>query len=104
MNEHVSDAGIADLLVIAAEEGYTDAQLKGDAGVCAIARFLYTHAIVSDLSRWGYEGRWCYRTYEAARAALAAWDGKDGTEPAGWHKDTVTGRGIDEGGKKYGPW
>lgn len=87
-----------EIIAIATESGYVDAHIKGDAGVCAIARFLYTHAILSNLNRWGYEGRWCYHTYGAAKAALAAWDGADGTKPNGWHKDAVTGSRRDAEG------
>lgn len=85
----------------AAENHYADIQRKGDAGIVCIARFMFTHAILSGLNDWGYEDRWCYSSYEKARAALDAWDGLDGTEPAGWHRHPRTGRRVDDDGRQY---
>lgn len=81
------------------ELAYLDAQLKGEAGVVAITRLMYTHAILAEIHPWGYERRWCYHSYDAARAALDAWDGTG--EPDGWHRDPVTGRRRDLDGRVY---
>lgn len=87
-----------ELIADAARQGYTDAQVKGDAGVVAICRFMYTWALLSDLSNFGYDGRWCYSSYDKARSALDAWDGADGTEPDGWHRHPDSGRRRDASG------
>lgn len=79
---------------------YTDIQEKSDAGIVAIYEFLWSFAILSGVSRDGYEDRWCYPTYEAARTALDRWDGADNTEPEGWHRHPNTGRRVDEDGIK----
>jgi hypothetical protein len=80
------------------QPGVTDVQQKGDAGFVCINRLMYTHAILADLTHLGYGDRWCYKDYDAARAALDAWDGQDGTEPSGWHRHPNSGRRRDENG------
>jgi hypothetical protein len=72
--------------------------------VIGMQRFMFTWAILADITPWSYEQRWCYHSYERAEAALAAWSGEDGTEPTGWHKDAVTGRRRDEHGNDLGQW
>jgi hypothetical protein len=61
----------------------------------AIVPLLFTHAILADLTEWGYGERWCYRTYADALRALAAWNGNG--EPQGWHRHPDTGRRRTEG-------
>lgn len=78
----------------------TDFQDKGDAGCAAVFPYMYTWAILSGLTRTGHEDRWCYKTYAAAKAALDAWDGRDGTEPTGWHRHPTSGRRRDEHGNE----
>ena len=36
-----------------------------------------------------FEDRWCYHSYDAAKAALDAWDGEG--KPTGWHRDPASG-------------
>lgn len=88
----------AELIADAARHEYLDAQVKGDAGVCCVAKFMYTHAILAGLNAWGYEDRWCYGSYDKAKGALDAWDGADKTEPTGWHRHVDSGRRRDESG------
>ena len=84
----------------ASEHGYSDLTHKGDeAGWCCIGKFLFTYAILSDLHSFYYEDRWCYDSYEKAKAALEAWDGTG--EPTGWHRHPATGRRVDENGNTY---
>lgn len=85
-------------------DGYTDIVRKGDAGICCVVRYMFTYAILSDLNRCGYEGRWCFSSYEKALAALDAWSGADGTEPTGWHRHPDTGRRRDPDGREYVEW
>jgi hypothetical protein len=82
------------------QPGVTDVQEKGDAGFVCIYRYMYTHAILSGLERSTYDGRWCYKDYDAAKTALDAWDGKEGTEPSGWHRHPGSGRRRDEHGNE----
>lgn len=69
-----------------------------------IRRMIYTHAII--LGEIGdpltYRDRWCYRSLEAAQAALEAWG--DQPEPAGWHRHPDSGRRYDEEGNIYHAW
>lgn len=64
-----------------------------------IMPFLFTWAIVADLTDVGYEDRWCYKSLQDARSALKEWNG-DG-EPEGWHRHPLSGRRIDESGREY---
>jgi hypothetical protein len=63
----------------------------------ALMPLLYTVAIITDLTEWGYGDRWCYHTLFDASEALDAWDGGEGTEPTGWHRHPDTGRRREDG-------
>lgn len=80
---------------VANQNGYSDLKLFEGGGDAAIMHLMFTCAIVSDLTDWGYGDRWCYKTYEAAKAALDAWDGNGG--PDGWHRHPKTGRRRENG-------
>jgi hypothetical protein len=71
--------------------------------ICGIQKFMYTWAILADLTPWGYgrNDRWCYGSYEKAKAALDAWSGEDGTEPSAWHRHPDSGRRRDPDGREY---
>ena len=58
----------------------------------AVRPLLFTHAIIAGRldSEMSIENQWCFHTHEAARDALAAWDGSG--EPEGWHRHPDTGR------------
>lgn len=77
--------------------GYTDYKRFANGRDAAITRFAFTYAILSDLTRWGYGDRWCFHTYARAAAALADWDGEEGTDPWGWHRHPDTGRRRENG-------
>lgn len=85
------------------QNGYTDTKLIPGDRYAAIFQFMFTHAIivgcVGDVMR--YDDRWCYGSYDKAKAALDAWDGTPGTEPDGWHRHPATGRRRDEAGVEY---
>lgn len=73
----------------------------GEHGECGLIRFLYTTGIVSGLNEWGYEDRWCYRTYEDAYRALMEWkDSPEDPEPDGWHRHPGSGRRRTNGDPK----
>ena len=82
-----------ELIEICASNEYRDAQFKGEAGIVAIMPLMFTHAIISEVNRYGYVGRWCYSSYQKARNALDSWDGTG--DPLGWHRHPATGRRYD---------
>lgn len=74
--------------------GYRDPRYLGGGRCAYIIPKIYTHAIamgrVGDLI--GVGECWCYETYDAARAALDAWDGLG--EPKGWIRHPDSGRRL----------
>ena len=68
----------------------------------ALLPLMFTVAIVVDFDRYGYADRWCYKSEEAARAALDAWNGVG--EPIGWHRHPNSGRRRDEDGTETVNW
>jgi hypothetical protein len=72
--------------------GYLDPRDIEEGRYVCIMPLMFTHAII--VGRIGqmsvYDDRWCYSSYDKAKAALDAWDGKG--EPEGWHRHPMTGR------------
>lgn len=104
MNLDSPDLLEQELTAVRTEWGPYVADLQFKAGrICAIQPLMYTYALLADLTPWGYEpnGRWCYHSYAAARAALDAWSGEDGTEPSGWHRHPHSGRRRNPDGSEY---
>lgn len=56
-------------------------------------RLLMHWALWVDLTWCGYEDRYCFATYELAKAALDNWDGTG--DPQGWHRHPKSGRRRD---------
>lgn len=79
--------------------GYTDITVLPNGDYACIFKFMFTYAILFGMNAWGYEQRWCYHSYEAARAALTAWDGEG--DPDGWHRHFPSGRRRDEAGNEW---
>jgi hypothetical protein len=77
--------------------GYRDARPISGGRYACIAPLAFTHAIIVGEMHNGevYDDRWCYRSYEAAKAALDAWDGSG--EPSGWHRHPLSGRRRPDG-------
>lgn len=65
----------------------------------AITPFLFTWAIIADVTETGYEDRWCYHELVDAIQAFSEWDGVG--EPKGWHRHPNSGRRVDEHGNIY---
>ncbi len=80
---------------IAEDNGYSDLKFFGDGTEAAIMPLMFTHAIIHELYDYGYGNRWCYKSYDAAKSALDAWDGTG--EPDGWHRHPGTGRRRENG-------
>jgi hypothetical protein len=83
------------------ECGYLDLRPIDNAQWVGIVPLMYTHAIIigrlGDMT--GYENRWCYESYDNAKAALDAWDGRG--EPQGWHRHPISGRRRSKDGLEY---
>ena len=77
------------------EQGYTFYTRFSNGRDACIANFIFTHAILADLTEWGHGERWCYHSVWDAMEALAAWDGYG--EPHGWHRHPETGRRREGG-------
>jgi hypothetical protein len=77
---------------------YTDyVELESGTNAC-IGELMFTYAILADLHEYGYEDRWCYKTYAAAKTALDEWKASGGRgEPQGWHRHPNTGRRREDG-------
>lgn len=90
----IANAPDLDALVRQAESlGYLDAKVSDDGKqVIAILRLIHTTAVVTITGEFGYEDRWCFYNYFGALRALTKWDGREGTEPEGWHRHPRSGR------------
>lgn len=75
---------------------YLHVQEKGEAGIVGIYPLMFTYGIIAEMDRYSCGNRWCYKSYDEAKAALDAWDGTG--EPTGWHRHVQSGRRIDENG------
>lgn len=73
--------------------GYSDIREVADNNFICIVPYMFTHAIIKGRigNTHSFDDRWCYSTYEKAKAAIEAWDGSTG-EPEGWHRHPLTGR------------
>ncbi|MGE4043429.1 MAG: hypothetical protein AB7F35_01155 [Acetobacteraceae bacterium] len=82
---------------LVAQCGYSDPKPLPEGMYAAIFPLMFTHAIITGLigDYDGYEGRWCFHNYAAAKTALDAWNG-DG-EPSEWHRHPATGRRRPDG-------
>lgn len=70
----------------------------GDGRAVWIYRMIYTHSIcIGLIDEPCYQDRWCYHTWNDARAALAAWDPLTQREPSGWHRHPRSGRRRPDG-------
>lgn len=81
--------------------GYPYVKLLSDERWAALSPMNFTTAILMGYvdDDYGYEDRWCYNSYEAAKKALDDWDGTG--EPRGWHRHPSSGRRVDESGNLY---
>ena len=81
--------------------GFKDPKILSTGKWAAVYPYMFTYAIctgtVGDIQT--YEDRWCYSSFDKAKAALDAWDGTG--EPTGWHRHPASGRRVDEEGKEY---
>ena len=86
-------AGITeDVLRTIRENGYEMPKEVPGNGVCVIAQFAYTWAVMTDLSAMDYGRRYCFEHKDDAVASLLSWEGT-GHTPGPWIK--CKGDGID---------
>jgi hypothetical protein len=78
------------------ENGYITAKLLATGKLAGISQFMFTYGLVSGITEYGYEMRWCYKSYLEALFALDEWDGK-GTPPGMWIKEKGGRRGDRHG-------
>jgi len=97
MNIEAKQKELSDFYKFLKEQGYTDIRMLDIKRYAAIFRFAFTHAIIVGQigDQCGYEDRWCYSTYDQAKAALDAWNGYG--EPDGWHRHPISGRRRNNG-------
>lgn len=80
--------------------GYRHVHELDDGTYVAIWPLMFTHAIIrGEIGNMvEIQDRWCYKTEEAAMAALAVWlvTGCRG-EPEGWHRHPASGRRRPDG-------
>lgn len=55
---------------------YTNIKIVPIIGVCAIQQFIFTYAIICNITDTGYEYRYCFHTKEEAIRSLKRWKGK----------------------------
>lgn len=82
------------------ECSYTDIRILPNNKWVAIAKYLFTHAIIvgSVGDYCGIDDRWCYHDYPSALKFLEKWSGNG--EPDGWHRHPSSGRRRDNGDPK----
>ncbi len=62
--------------------GYYQLKELPDGSVCGLYRFIFTEAIILDITLSGYGDRYCYEPETIASEQLDLYDGT--TEPTGW--------------------
>jgi hypothetical protein len=65
---------------------YEHVQVLASGEIAALHRFMFTVGLLVGLGRWGYRTRFCYPSFEAAKAALEEWDGLN-DPPGPWIKE-----------------
>ncbi|WP_319049421.1 hypothetical protein [Pseudomonas aeruginosa] len=66
--------------------------------VAGVIKFMFTYAIVADVTVTSYSRRWCYSDLMATLCALEDWDDYE-TRPEGWHRETHSGERRSADGK-----
>jgi hypothetical protein len=82
-----------EFIKLVVENGYMDPKEIANNRVAVVAQLLYhgTMLIMSKVTfQQGWEEKYCYPSVEAARKALADWDGNG--EPVGWHRHVPSNR------------
>lgn len=74
-------------------EHYPDFRQLPDGRFIGVMRLLFHWTMHVDIHPVGYEDRYCFETYELAKAAFDDWDGTG--DPEGWHRHPMTGRRRD---------
>lgn len=101
MKANQNEKPLPDFKKFLEEQLYLDIKRIDEGTWTCIFPLAYTHAIITVKHNdfFSVGDRWCYHSYEAARAALDAWDGTG--EPQGWHRHPATGRRREKDGTEY---
>jgi hypothetical protein len=75
----------AELLFVAALNGYSNARIVPKHGVCGLNLFLFTVGVIVGIDELGYAGQYCYENLAEATIALDEWTG-EGDPPGPWIK------------------
>jgi|SRR5882724_5133318 len=78
-------AAFEDLLNHVTRQGYKELKYIPGQGVCGLFNFIYTIGLCTHLTAIGYWGRYCFKSYDDAKQALADWNG-DSDPPGEWIK------------------
>lgn len=68
-------------------------------GQAAVVEFMFTFAIIADLSADGYTRRWCFGDRMASLCALDDWSDYN-SRPEGWHREVHTGERRNKDGTR----
>lgn len=72
---------------------YIDLKQLPDGRYIGTLRLLFHWTMHVDIDDVGYADRYCFSTYELAKAAFDVWSGEG--DPDGWHRHPKTGRRRD---------
>jgi len=87
--DDLNDTILADVLLY-----YAMTRRLPDGRVCGVMKLLFHWTVHIDLTPWGYEDRYCFRTFADAVHSMESWDG-NGDLPGNWHRHPATGRRRD---------
>lgn len=82
------------------DNNYIDTVERGDGTYVCLHRLMFhwTMIIGTIGDEIGYDDRYCYATYEKAKAALDDWQARNWEgEPTGWHRHPDSGRRRTDG-------
>lgn len=73
--------------------GYAHIRALPDGRLIGVFKLLFHWSMHVNIDWSGYEHRYCFDTYDLAKAAFDDWNGEG--DPEGWHKHVGTGRRRD---------
>jgi len=83
---------------------YRHPVILADGSLACVGRLMYTDAVLSELTPFGYGDRWCFKPDGRAVRALDEWARLGLAEPRGWHRHPDSGRRVDEETGEFYVW